>query len=121
VVNVSSQAILKTTFITMVGLSQLSGAAQEVELKGEIKCGATVNGGQGYSQPISIRIKDGYGTGISETTETLENQELVITADGSVRYNAIGIDLPPPCRTKVMEQSPLISENSGYETIQIYR
>ena len=30
-------------------------------------------------------------------------------------------DLPPPCRTKVMEQSPLISENSGYETIQIYR
>ena len=30
-------------------------------------------------------------------------------------------DLPPPCRTKVMEQSPLISENSGIETIQIYR
>ena len=30
-------------------------------------------------------------------------------------------DLPPLCRTKVMEQSPLISENSGYETIQIYR
>jgi hypothetical protein len=28
-------------------------------------------------------------------------------------------DLPPPCRTKVMEQSPLISENSGYETIQV--
>jgi hypothetical protein len=26
-------------------------------------------------------------------------------------------DLPPACRTKVMEQSPLISENSGYETI----
>ena len=31
------------------------------------------------------------------------------------------IDLPPACRTKVMEQSPLISENRGYETIQIYR
>ena len=31
------------------------------------------------------------------------------------------IDLLPTCRTKVMEQSPLISENSGYETIQIYR
>ncbi len=30
-------------------------------------------------------------------------------------------DLPPSDRTKVMEQSPLISENSGYETIQIYR
>ena len=30
-------------------------------------------------------------------------------------------DLPPSCHTKVMEQSPLISENSGYETIQIYR
>ena len=30
-------------------------------------------------------------------------------------------DLPPTSRTKVMEQSPLISENSGYETIQIYR
>ncbi len=32
-----------------------------------------------------------------------------------------GIDLLPSCRTKVMEQSPLISENSGYESIQIYR
>jgi hypothetical protein len=32
-----------------------------------------------------------------------------------------GCDLPPPCRTKVMDQSPLILENSGYETIQIYR
>jgi hypothetical protein len=31
------------------------------------------------------------------------------------------IDLLPTSRTKVMEQSPLISENSGYETIQIYR
>ncbi len=31
------------------------------------------------------------------------------------------IDLPPACRTKVMEQSPLISENSGHETFQIYR
>jgi hypothetical protein len=31
-----------------------------------------------------------------------------------------GYDLHPPCLTKVMEQSPLISENSGYETIQIY-
>ena len=30
-------------------------------------------------------------------------------------------DLLPTSRTKVMEQSPLISENSGYETIQIYR
>jgi len=34
---------------------------------------------------------------------------------------ANAFDLPPSCRTKVMEQSPLISENSGYETIQIYR
>jgi|GEM_PF-5406997 len=33
----------------------------------------------------------------------------------------IETDLLPSCRTKVMEQSPLISENSGYETIQIYR
>jgi putative transposase len=32
-----------------------------------------------------------------------------------------GIDLLPISRTKVLEQSPLISENSGYETIQIYR
>jgi hypothetical protein len=31
------------------------------------------------------------------------------------------LDLLPTSRTKVMEQSPLISENSGYETIQIYR
>jgi hypothetical protein len=37
----------------------------------------------------------------------------------SVEFNRI--DLLPSCRTKVMEQSPLISENSGYETIQIYR
>jgi hypothetical protein len=33
----------------------------------------------------------------------------------------VSVDLLPSCRTKVMEQSPLISENSGYETIQIYR
>ena len=37
-----------------------------------------------------------------------------------IRYEP-EFDLPPTCRTKVMEQSPLISENSGYETIQIYR
>jgi hypothetical protein len=36
-------------------------------------------------------------------------------------HSFIDVDLPPACRTKVMEQSPLISENSGYETIQIYR
>jgi len=35
--------------------------------------------------------------------------------------SAATFDLLPSCRTKVMEQSPLISENSGYETIQIYR
>jgi hypothetical protein len=34
---------------------------------------------------------------------------------------AADYDLLPTSRTKVMEQSPLISENSGYETIQIYR
>jgi hypothetical protein len=28
-------------------------------------------------------------------------------------------DLPPACRTKVKEQSLLISENSGYENSQI--
>ena len=39
----------------------------------------------------------------------------------NVRNKESGDDLPPACRTKVMEQSPLISENSGYETIQIYR
>jgi len=41
--------------------------------------------------------------------------------DWSVCASFCCSDLPPPCRTKVMEQSPLISENSGYETIQIYR
>ena len=44
------------------------------------------------------------------------------SATASVGKNqSNSFDLPPPCRTKVMEQSPLISENSGYETIQIYR
>ena len=90
-INVSPQTILKTSLITLIGLLHLTGSAQEVELKGEIKCSAPLNGGQGYSQPISMRIKDGYGTGITETADTLENQELTITADGSVRYNAIGI------------------------------
>ena len=33
----------------------------------------------------------------------------------------IQINLPPTFRIKVLEHSPLISENSGYETIQIYR
>jgi hypothetical protein len=43
-----------------------------------------------------------------------------ITEQWDHRYDT-NADLLPPCRTKVMEQSPLISENSGYETIQIYR
>ena len=43
-------------------------------------------------------------------------------ADGlPEHHHLLRADLPPACRTKVMEQSPLISENSGYETIQIYR
>jgi hypothetical protein len=51
------------------------------------------------------------------------NMELTLTTAGGKivcrRCNAS--DLLPSCRTKVMEQNPLISENSGYETIQIYR
>jgi hypothetical protein len=43
------------------------------------------------------------------------------TSGNDVLDGTIGDDLLPTSRTKVMEQSPLISENSGYETIQIYR
>ena len=39
----------------------------------------------------------------------------------SMLQSVAALDLLPTSRTKVMEQSPLISENSGYETIQIYR
>jgi hypothetical protein len=88
---ISKNKILNTVIITLIGLTHLHGATQEVELKGEIKCGPPQNGGQGYSQPLSIRISEGYGIGLTETAETIENQELTITADGSVRYNAIGI------------------------------
>ena len=88
---ISKYKILNTVIITLIGLTHLHGATQEVELKGEIKCGPPQNGGQGYSQPLSIRISEGYGIGLTETAETIENQELAITADGSVRYNAIGI------------------------------
>ena len=83
--------ILSTIVVFTIGLSHVVATAQEVELKGEIKCGPPISGGQAYSQPLSIRIKDGYGTGITESAEILENQEVVLTADGSVRYNAIGI------------------------------
>ncbi len=41
--------------------------------------------------------------------------------DGKHPWIDSEFDLLPTSRTKVMEQSPLISENSGYETIQIYR
>ena len=41
--------------------------------------------------------------------------------DAPITLDAWSTDLPPPCRTQVMEQSPLIAENSGYETIQSYR
>ncbi len=44
-----------------------------------------------------------------------------LSAYVDLRHKFDGNDLLPSCRTKVMEQSPLISENSGYETIQIYR
>ncbi len=83
--------VLRSAIVTLIGLTYLTGFAQEVEVKGEIKCGPPLSGGQGYSQPISMRVQDGYGTGIMETADVLENQELVLAADGSVRYNAIGI------------------------------
>ena len=47
----------------------------------------------------------------------LEGSLVAVDANETV----VPADLLPSCRTKVMEQSPLISENSGYETIQIYR
>jgi hypothetical protein len=49
--------------------------------------------------------------------------ETVLYSSLLAKYRAafFRIDLPPPCRTKVMEQSSLISESSGYETIQIYQ
>ncbi len=49
--------------------------------------------------------------------QLLTNSYEVIAANDE-KYKC---DLLPSCRTKVMEQSPLISENSGYESIQIYR
>lgn len=80
-------ALVSATF----ALLHLAGFAQEMALKGEIKCGPSINGGQGYSQALSIRMKDDYGTGIAETTDTLENQEMVVRSDGVIHYNAIGI------------------------------
>ena len=77
--------------IALLGMGNFSSFAQEVELKGEIKCGPSNNGGQGYSQPLNIRLINGYGTGITESTDTLENQEVLISADGAINYSAIGI------------------------------
>ena len=51
-------------------------------------------------------------------SEKLVDTNILIKEEGIF---LIGSDLLPTSRTKVMEQSPLISENSGYETIQIYR
>ena len=39
----------------------------------------------------------------------------------NVNLSILECDLLPTSRTKVMEQSLLISENSGYEIIQTYR
>jgi hypothetical protein len=48
--------------------------------------------------------------------------QIILTPSLKSAAEAKGLsDLLPTSRTKVMEQSPLISENSGYETIQIYR
>jgi hypothetical protein len=47
------------------------------------------------------------------------SKSIVIMCDS--RDSIVASDLLPTSRTKVIEQSPLISENSGYETIQIYR
>ena len=77
--------------IALLGVGNYSIFAQEVELKGEIKCSPPINGGQGYSQPLNIRLTNGYGTGITESTDILENQEVLISADGTINYSAIGI------------------------------
>jgi hypothetical protein len=51
-----------------------------------------------------------------------DNSQLINVLDIGFGTGRLGHrDLLPTSRTKVMEQSPLISENSGYETIQIYR
>lgn len=65
--------------------------AQDSMLRGEIQCSATVAGAPGYSQSLSLRMDGSYATGSAESTDILENQELLIDRDGRVHYNAIGI------------------------------
>jgi len=63
-------------------------------------------------------------TGLQGESVVLQRTRLGFVSEASLKtakYHCDGFDLLPVCRTKVMEQSPLISENSGYETIQIYR
>ena len=55
------------------------------------------------------------------STDSFFDNASLITSDCLSKIKLISFDLLPTSRTKVMEQSPLISENSGYETIQIYR
>jgi hypothetical protein len=87
-----------------------------------------------YEDPVDPK---GYIKGFNNIIRMLKQDGTLfisfpIGKDNEVHFNAHRVfhpndifnwadDLLPTSRTKVMEQSPLISENSGYETIQIYR
>lgn len=75
----------------VLGLFGASVHAQVSNLIGEMKCGSAVLGAPGFSQSLSLRMDGTHATGLNESTDILENQELVLEHDGRVRFNAIGI------------------------------
>lgn len=106
--------------VAATGFTHQSALAQPIELRGEIKCGPSNSGGPGYAQPLNLKLKDDYASGVNESDEILENQELIIFSDGVVNYSAIGIWKNQPHRrwriygTGVLDGSSIQVSGSMY-------
>jgi hypothetical protein len=119
---------MTTLFLNGVGLSFTAPAAYSTSYTQQSWGGNWV--GPYYTQQWYGNNLTYVAGSVTPASGTLTQLVVTSATTGQVIFSVAGtnysvkdsdIDLPPPCRTKVMEQSPLISENSGYETIQIYR
>lgn len=66
-------------------------AAQPATAAGDLTCSSTSSGGPGYTQALQLRFAGHVANGVHETDRHHEIQELVVDADGSLRFSAAGV------------------------------
>lgn len=64
---------------------------EDLVAEGSITCSATATGLAAYTQPLRLRFAKNVANGINDSTHSHEIQELVIDADGHLRYSAAGV------------------------------